>query len=123
MTKAEYSALAVVAFFAGLLVWLLSRARGSATLRLTQAPKGGIAATSFDGQATDPSNDATVQQWAAATGINATWLAEHLGDAEQAAYDRGAPTDWEARGWPSPLGPWENPAQFFAGYSAIEGMV
>jgi hypothetical protein len=56
--------------------------------------------------------EAYVRQWSKALGIDQEWMRAHLDLVEDEAYDAGAPTDWESRGWPTPVGPWDDRYRF-----------
>jgi hypothetical protein len=114
MSKAEWSAVAAVAFIAGIFIWILSRLTGKGSIRLSEA--------TLDGQSNLYSGVEQSIAWSQATGIDPEWMIANIGNAEDAAYGLGAPTDWEQRGWPSPLGPQDDPTRYFAGRAAIEAM-
>lgn len=44
--------------------------------------------------------------WSYAADPSGQWRARDLADVEEAAIANGAPADWLAKGWPTPIGPW-----------------
>ena len=52
--------------------------------------------------------DNYAQTWSAYLGTDKAWMAYHLDDTEDEAYDEGAPFNWEKIGWPTPVGPGED---------------